>query len=854
MMAAASLQLSGISKRYPGVQALNRVDFECRPGEIHAVLGENGSGKSTLLGIAAGAVAADEGRITIMGNPLPSADPLQARRLGLAVVYQDDSLVRELSVTENLLLGAVDGPKSLAARRQWAAKQLAPYRLGISPDTLVAQLSASQRQFLEIVKALAANPQVLLLDEPTSSLDISGVETLTNIIRGIVAAGAAVVYVSHRLPEILALANRVTILRDGVGQGTYDVNDRLSEADLIALMVGRPIDTEYPTRGGLASSEIVLSARELSGARFHNIGFDVRRGEILGFAGSEGNGQREALRALGGLEAASGQVLCVGSPVKMGAPRRALDAGILSLSADRAAESIFPALGVRENMTVQVLGNFAHGGVISAQQEEASTLALIEQLNIVTADLDQPIGGLSGGNQQKAVLSRSFLYDAKALLIDEPTQGVDAKARFDIYRAIRAKADQGMACVVNSSDAMELAGICDRVLVFSRGRVIRELNGGEITEQSIVASFLRSKEVAAAAKGVVETPRPDWRSLANLRQLVAGGGNQWWVPLLLLFVLILAVSGYASFRTEVFLTPLNIRHILLATAPLALVTMAQFNVLMVRGFDVSVGAVISLTVVIASFLIAEDFDAGLILLGSLVCLAVGIVVGLTNGALVRYVGINSVITTIAMLSVVQGIALYLRPSPFGVISEDFIDFFQTRVGFIPVSFFVILAAAIIGDIWLYRTRSGLKLRAVGFREEAAKRNGVRIGFVQMRAYLLSAVIAALSGLFVGSEVGVGAPVIGSSYTLTSIAAAVLGGAALSGGRGSFVGAMLGALFFTLTVNVITLLGLNTGAGIIASGALTLFAVAVYSGLQPIRRVWLNIRTAFAQPTAAVKPR
>src|SRR6202140_2046029 len=308
-MAAASLELSGISKRYPGVQALNGVDFACRPGEIHAVLGENGSGKSTLLGIAAGAVAADEGRIAIMGNPLVGADPLQARRFGLAVVYQDDSLVRELSVAENLLLGTVDGPKSLAGKRQWAAKQLAPYGLGISPDTLVGQLSASQRQFLEIVKALAANPKVLLLDEPTSSLDISGVETLSAIIRRIVAAGAAVVYVSHRLPEILALADRVTILRDGVGQGTYDVNEKLSEADLIALMVGRPIDTEYPARPGLPSSEIVLSAKKLSGARFHEIALDVRRGEILGFAGSEGNGQGEALPALGGLEETNGQML-----------------------------------------------------------------------------------------------------------------------------------------------------------------------------------------------------------------------------------------------------------------------------------------------------------------------------------------------------------------------------------------------------------------------------------------------------------------------------------------------------------------------------------------------------------------
>ena len=472
----------------------------------------------------------------------------------------------------------------------------------------------------------------------------------------------------------------------------------------------------------------------MTGPRFHDVAFFVRRGEILGFAGSEGNGQREALRALGGFEAAGGQVLCGGRPVKPGTPRDALDAGVFSLSADRAAESIFPGLGVRENMTVQVLEDFATSGVISAPKERASALSLIEKLSIVTPDLDQPIRALSGGNQQKTVLARSFLYKAKAVLIDEPTQGVDAKARFDIYRAIRAKADEGVACVINSSDAMELAGLCDRVLVFSRGRVIRELSGREITEESIVSSFLRSKGVAATAKEEVDAPRADWWSLANLRKLAAGGSQQWWVPLLFLLVLILAVGCYASFRTDAFFTALNIRHILLATAPLALVTMAQFNVLLVRGFDVSVGAVISLTVVIGSFLMAEDMNTGLILLGALVCLAVGVIVGLSNGALVRYVGINSVITTIAMLSVVQGIALYLRPSPFGVISEDFIDFFQTRIGFVPVSFLVILAAAVAGDVWLYRTRSGLKLRAVGFREEAAKRNGVRVDFVHMRAY------------------------------------------------------------------------------------------------------------------------
>jgi ribose transport system ATP-binding protein len=854
-MAGASLEITNISKRYPGVQALNRVSFECRPGEIHAVLGENGSGKSTLLGIASGAVIPDSGRVTIMGRPLNAANPLLARSLGLATVYQDDSLVRELTVAENLLLATLDPPPASQTWR-WAARKLAPYDLGITPDTLVGHLTQAERQFLEIIKALAASPKVLLLDEPTSSLDLSGVEKLSGILRRITAAGTAVVYVSHRLPEILALANRVTILRDGEGQGTYDIDGNLSENDLITLMVGRPIESEYPAKrqAEIEAAGVGFWATRLSGARFHDISFYVNRGEVLGFAGAEGNGQRETIRALGRIEPASGHIICNGKEVTGTTPRAALSAGILSLSADRPQESIFPALGVRENMTVQVLETFATGGFVSATKERTAAAALVDDLSIATPTLDQPISGLSGGNQQKTVLARSFLHDARVVLIDEPTQGVDAKARFDIYRAIRAKADQGIACIVNSADALELAGICDRVLVFSRGRIIRELTGAAISEESIVSSFLTSKEVAASNKVAAQAEPEAWFSWSNLRDVVSGNSNKWWVPLAFLLILTAVVGGYAATQTDVFLTPLNIRHILLATAPLALVTMAQFNVLMVRGFDISVGSLMSLTVVLASFIIAAEMGPGPILAGIAVCLLVGVAAGLANGIMVRYVGVNPVITTIATLSILQGFALYGRPSPSGVISQDFIDILQTSVGTIPVSFFVILVAAVLGDYWLYGTRSGLRLRAVGFREEAAKRNGVRINFVHLRAYFLSGVLAVIAGFMLSSEVGGGYPTIGSSYTLTSIAAAVLGGAALTGGRGSFVGALFGAFFFTLTLNIITLLGLNTGAGIIISGGLTLFAVLLYSGYQPIARGWARLRGAFARMrTAASAP-
>jgi ribose transport system ATP-binding protein len=267
---------------------------------------------------------------------------------------------------------------------------------------------------------------------------------------------------------------------------------------------------------------------------------------------------------------------------------------------------------------------------------------------------------------------------------------------------------------------------------------------------------------------------------------------------------------------------------------------------MVRGFDISVGSLMSLTVVLASFLIGAEAGRGELVPGITLCRLAGIVGGGVNGPLVRGVGINPVITTIATLSVVQGVALYLRPSPGGSINGDFMDLLAFQVGGIPLSFFILLAAAIGGDFWLYLTRSGLKLRAVGFREQAARRNGVHIDFVHIRAYLVSGLLAVGAGFFLSSEVGVGHPVIGQGYTLTSIAAAVLGGAALNGGRGSFLGALFGALFFTTSVNIIALLGLNTGAGVITSGALTLFAVLLYSGWQPLARLLARARGRFAQ--------
>jgi len=828
------LKLENVSKTYPGVRALDDVGVDCVAGEVHAILGENGSGKSTLLKIASGALKPDAGTVEINGTKLASADPRLANSLSLSTVYQDDSLVRELTVAQNLYLGAPRGTIKFQNIVTWAEAQIDPFDLGISVTQLVGDLTPAQRQFVEIVKALMSAPKVLLLDEPTSTLDIEGVRKLTEIIRRLTADGTGVIYVSHRLPEILELADRVTILRDGVHRGTFPVTGDLAERDLVSLMIGRDIQSEYPAKPGPSGEAPLLTVRDIDGRNFHGVKIDVYAGEILGFAGAEGNGQREALRALVGLEDAHGRVTCRGKRVRTSSPREAFADGVLYLSADRSGESIFSELGLRKNMTLPQLLNFRRWGLLSAPNERDKARRMVEDFGVIAASLEQPIASLSGGNQQKAVLARSFSTDAKILLIDEPTQGVDAGARHDIYKAIRENVSHDASCIINSSDAQELAGICDRVLVFSRGRIIRELTGDAVTEENIVSSFLTARDTNQ--RNSESSDQSAVGALSNAFKSLLGGSTTWWFPLVLLAVLTLIVGAYAASESHVFLKGINIKHIFLAAAPAGLVAMAQLHVLLVRGLDVSVGSLMSVIVVAASFLIAAKASVLTIVLGVGACLLIGIAAGAINGLLVRYAKINAVITTIAMLSVLQGIALVGRPTAAGLLSRDFTGLLRTKIGFMPVSVIFLIAIAILGDMWLHRSRSGLETKALGFREEAARRNGVRVDWVHIRAYIMAGLLATLAGFFLSSEVGVGHPSVGQSYALTSIAAAVLGGAALSGGRGSFGGALFGAFFFTLMVNVISILGMSASVGIIASGVMTLIAIFLYSGLAEFDRL------------------
>jgi ribose transport system ATP-binding protein len=497
-MSASVLSLRGVSKAFGAVQALRDVSIDCRAGEIHALVGENGSGKSTLLGIASGFVHPDEGTVEIGGSPRRRGSSAEARRLGLGMAYQTYSHVLALSVAQNLYLAApADEQPKYAAMESWAAARLREYSLDVPVTAPAGSLSLAERQLLEVVKALLARPKVLLLDEPTTALGPEDIERLHAIVFEQSRAGVGIVYVSHRLPEVLGVAERITVLRDGVCQGTFDVAG-MTEEGLVALMIGRPLQLAFPERHDVDAGEVRLAVSGLHGERFGPIDLEVAKGEILGIAGAEGNGQVPFLRGLAGVERTAGSAVCDGSELDTRSPLGPLRSGVVLLSGDRAGESLFPVLSVRANTTIQVLRRLGRLGFLHRLRERRTVDDLVRRLSIRMASIEQPVQSLSGGNQQKVSLTRPFLRgEVKVILAEEPTQGVDVAARFDIYDALRAEAKEGVAIIVKSSDPLELAGLCDRVVVMSRGKIVTEIHGDELGERRIVEAIVGAGTGAA---------------------------------------------------------------------------------------------------------------------------------------------------------------------------------------------------------------------------------------------------------------------------------------------------------------------------------------------------------------------
>jgi ribose transport system ATP-binding protein len=506
------LELAGISRQFGAVRALTGVSFDCRAGEIHALVGENGSGKSTLLGIASGFVDPDRGTIRIGGKPLRRDSPALARKLGLAMAYQDGSAVGPEPVKNNFYFAAPpDKRPPYWQRKKWARRLLAEFDLDIElfPDVPAGFLTLAERQQFEVAKALVTDPKVLLLDEPTTALGPGEVEALHRTVLACKRRGMGVVYVSHRLPEVLEVADRVTVLRDGRSQGTFDTRTT-SEPALVERIVGRPFEAAFPSPSPRSHEvEEVLVVDGLQGQSFGPVSFTLHTGEIVGVAGAEGNGQPQLFDTLSGrVPPRAGRVVCDDRDLTLISTHETVDAGILLLPGDRKHEALMGVLGVRVNATIQSIKSFSTLGFLRRGAERRAVDDLVTRLKIRTPALDQPVEFLSGGNQQKVSVARSFLKDPSVILAYEPTQGVDVGSRFDIYEALRARSDAGAAILVKSSDPIELSGLCDRVLVMSRGTIVEEIPGGELDEVRIVESIVRGPGMSKSARSPLGVAMP----------------------------------------------------------------------------------------------------------------------------------------------------------------------------------------------------------------------------------------------------------------------------------------------------------------------------------------------------------
>jgi ribose transport system ATP-binding protein len=676
-------------------------------------------------------------------------------------------------------------------------------------------LTVAQKHLLEIAKALAIKPKVLILDEPTASLDQEATDMLFGRIREVVRTGTSVIYITHRLAEVRQIAQRVTVLRDGRVRGVALV-DEISDAYILGLIVGRTLGSTFPQKSQNLSKDINFAVDSLSGRKFTDVSLEVSRGQIIGVAGVAGNGQSELMRALAGLQKSKGAIHLNG--------RRLDQNGLLRKAAfmpsDRHAEGLASSLTVRENATFAALDKFAAYGILSRRDEVKQVSTAFRSLAVKASSIEAPILSLSGGNQQKVVMARALLAEPGLIVADEPTQGVDVGARAEIYRILREVSGSGTPVIVNSSDAAELEGLCDKVVVLSRGRVVETLSGDDVNEASIVAAAVNAGThvgaSGAAARG--NTSGGVWRHLLQSDNAPA-------VPLTLVTILL---GLYIFTQNSNFLSSFNISNILLLATALGFIALGQTVALLVAGIDLSVGPLAGFLVVVASFFVNDDKSSAMIMAGFLLMFGGAFIVGAINGVLIRFANFTPIAATLAMYIGIQGLSFLLRDGPGGYISGSVVDAINWQFGPIPVAFLVLVAFALAGEYALRSSRPGRQLRALGSDEESARRIGVRVDRTFVAGYILSSLLTAFGAVMLMAQIGVGDPRQGANYTLSSITAVVIGGTSLRGGRGTFIGTVLGALLLTEILNAAAFLGLSETYQYVFQGTLILIAALIYS--------------------------
>jgi ribose transport system ATP-binding protein len=811
------ITLADIRKSFGPVRALKGVDVLIYPGEVHAIVGENGAGKSTLIGVAAGVLRANSGAIYYDGKYVGAPDPRQMREDGVSVVYQHPALAPDLTVLENLQLAA---PSLVGAAGAAEAERLiarvATDELRMPINKRVAELSLAQRHVVEIARALVTRPKVLFLDEPTEPLQAGDVRKLFDLIGELKRDGVGIVYVSHRLHEVDELADRISVMRDGEIIDCR-LGDEITSSEIVALIAGRPLGQIFPAKA-TSVGPALFSVKGLSGRGFDQVDLVVHAGEIVGLAGIEGEGQREFIRAAAGVDRrSSGEVRVKDANIGGDSPGAFRRAGIGFVPDDRHAEGVFLNLTLRENFSLGFLESISRFGVVDRGTEADRSKAIINDLRIRAPSAETKLFELSGGNQQKALFGREISAKPRVLLVDEPTKGVDIGARSEIYQRLRAIADQGLAVLVSSSDGIELEGLCDRVLIFARGRIVHELTGAEVTDAAITEANLTATVSRASKVSAVAQVRR-WREFAASDHF----------PALVLAILTAIILGGTQALNGYFLSPFSVKSILSFFSILAFLSSAQLATVLVGAIDLSIGPLAGLCVVLASFLAPDGVETGPFAAGVIIILLLTTIFGLLQGLLITSLRLPAIVVTIATFIGLQGVSLLLRPTAAGQIDDAISNAAQFPIGFLPAGLVLTLAMVLCAEWLLFRTGFGRSFRAVGSSPLASYRLGIDSRRLTWLAFVISGLLTGIGGLMLAGQVGIGSPTTGSDYTLMSITVVVLGGASVTGGRGSFISTLLGAALVQATSSASSYIDANSSVHYTVVGTLTLLAAIFFS--------------------------
>jgi ABC-type sugar transport system ATPase subunit/ribose/xylose/arabinose/galactoside ABC-type transport system permease subunit len=827
------LDARGVGKRFQGVHALNGIDFDLQPGEVHALIGENGAGKSTLVRILSGDITEYDGTVSTLGTVRHFASPRDAIGSGIAVIPQELQLIRSLTVADNISLGteprSSNGMIDTLALHQAARRQLdATQTWHIPTNAVVGSLDAADRQLVAIARALSLEARCLIMDEPTASLGVAESLRLDAIIRHLVAGGTGVIYISHKLDEVRRLANRVTVLRDGVRVATRNAAE-LDEDEMVRLMCGRQI-----TRGALlpvpTSAAPLLEIRGLSvpdsrrpsGYRLRDISLTVRRGEIVGLAGLVGAGRTDLLLALVG-EAErriEGTIHLDGAPYTPTNPAAARDAGIVMLPEERKGSGIFPQLGVDQNITMSALDRVSRFGWLSIGAERDQTRRIIPEAGIRVSRPDVAISTLSGGNQQKALLARSLFTRPKVLLLDEPTRGIDLPAKAEIYAELAALAASGFGIILCSSEMSEVLTQCHRILVFREGRVVGEFDRDDATEEIVLAAAAgRAAGAATPDGGDRAPPAPPRRRLAQYAGFFG----------LILVMLLAIITSPTRGGRLVFLDLGNLTDILRQVSEKGILAVGMTAVIIAGGIDLSVGSVLAFAATLSGWLWMRE---GIGLFPSLLLVtAAGAAWGMLNGVAVARWRLPAFIATLATMSAARGAARLLSggaaiPLGFGAggAPASVHAVAAPLLPYLPAPALIFGFTALVMHLYLARTRGGRYVYAIGDNEPAARLAGVRVAWHTTAVYVICGALAGIAGLVHAAQLEQGNPNDGVAYELDAIAAVVIGGTALSGGVGTVGGTIIGILIIGIINNAMGLNNVDANLQLILKGVIILAAV------------------------------